>query len=110
MYLYLTIFFSVLMIISVFYIIMIINRINQCTNVPGTNIFEITNSFVKIETSNKKLKLDWDEIKSIIFGKYTISFISNDISKPFITTNIIYKEEVIKTLKKYKKEDLIIYN
>lgn len=110
LYLYLTVFFLILMIISVFYIMMILTKIKKSRNIEGTNIFEITNSFIRIESSGKELKLNWDEIKYIIFGKNTISFIPNNISKPFITTNIMYKEEIIKTLKEYKKEELIIYN
>ena len=109
-YIYLTIFFSVILIISVLYILMILNKIKKSIATKGISSFEITKSYVCIEANGKSLQLNFDEIKFILLGKYTINFIPNDITKPFITTNIIYKEEVINTLRKYKKDNLIIYN
>ena len=108
LYMGIMIFFIVLFIMSILYLMLIYRKIRISGNIKGTNILEITDSYVKIEAQNTKIEYKWDEIKNIKIGKYTINFIPKDNTKPFITTNMIYIDQVMDTLKKYSKEDLII--
>ena len=72
----------------------------------------LNNKTIKFTNNNTKISLEttWEDIYLIIITKYCISFLPNDISKQMITLPIDYKEDILKEIKKYKKEDLIIYN
>lgn len=99
--------FLFLVIFSLVVIRLIKSRIKMLLDNHQTTKFEITNTCISVENKNKKYELNLDEIKKVVIGNYTITFVPNDINKEFITTRIEYKDEIIDTLKKYKKENLI---
>ena len=101
------IFFAVLILFSIVLIYLIKKRISILVNNYQKSIFEITKDGISAESKDKKYELKFDEIKKILIGNYTITFIPNDIGKNFITTRIEYKKEIIETLKKYEKGNLI---
>lgn len=106
--LFIMIFFAVLSVCSILLILLIKNNIKKMANNHSKAVFEITSDYVSAKNDNTNIKLKLDEIKSVIISKNMILFIPKEISKPFVATRIEYKEEVIKTLKKYKKDNLII--
>ena len=101
-----TIFFAILILLSIILLCLIRKRINILASNYQKTIFEITEYGVSIE-NNKKYQLKFDEIRKILIGNYTITFVPNDVSKSFITTRIEYKNEIIGALKKYRCENLI---
>ena len=108
LHLFITILFLFLIILSIIYLFLIKKRINKLLNSFSKTEFAIENECVFVESNEQKYKLKFDEIKGIIMGNYTLSFIPKDIKKQFITTRIEYKDEIIKALKKYNKDKLII--
>ena len=66
-----------------------------------------------IESSCKKVmsnKLYWESIEYIIINKYSISILPKNFASVAIFIEINSKDELIASLKKYKKEDLLIDN
>ena len=108
LHLFITILFLFLIILSIIYLFLIKKRINKLLNSFSKTEFAIENECVFVESNEQKYKLKFDEIKGIIMGNYTLSFIPKDMKKQFITTRIEYKDEIIKALKKYNKDKLII--
>lgn len=106
--LFIMIFFAVLSVCSILLILLIKNNIKKMANNHSKAVFEITSDYVSAKNDNTNIKLKLDEIKNVIISKNMILFIPKEISKPFVATRIDYKEEVIKTLKKYKKKDNLI--
>ena len=53
-------------------------------------------------------ELLWDDVNYIIIGKFTVSFIPKEETNRIITTRIEYKDKILKMLKKYKKEQLLV--
>ena len=102
--LFIMIFFAVLSVCSILLILLIKNNIKKMANNHSKAVFEITSDYVSAKNDNTNIKLKLDEIKNVIISKNMILFIPKEISKPFVATRIDYKEEVIKTLKKYKKK------
>lgn len=98
--------FIILTILSIFYIYLVKRNIKVLSNNFVPTKIEFSSKYVKIDNEKKSHVLDWDEIKYILIGKYTISFIPNN-NKEFITTRIDYKDKIISILKKYDKEYLI---
>lgn len=74
-------------------------------------------SEAKIELNNKVLdrisSIEWKKIKQILITKNNIVFMS-EISKSNINNVIIlprdYEREVIETIERYNKKDLLVYN
>ena len=58
-------------------------------------------SFFKI-----KINLSWDKIKAVVVKKYTVTFITD--TQLYFFFDIKDKEEILKQVKKYSKETLII--
>ena len=56
------------------------------------------------------IKLPWEAIEYIIINKYSISVLPKNFSSVFIFAEINTKDEIYKSLKKYKKLDLLIDN
>lgn len=100
--------FLSLTILSILYVFLIKNRINKLINSFRKSVFGIEKDYVYIEYDNTDYKIFFNEIKGVIIGKYTITFIPNDLSKQFITTRIEYKDEIISIFKKLKKDNLIV--
>lgn len=63
-------------------------------------------------TSEKEMsnKLYWDAIEYIIINKYSISILPKNFASVALFIEISSKDELIKALKKYKKEELLIDN
>lgn len=55
-------------------------------------------------------KLYWDAIEYIIINKYSISILPENFASVAIFIEINSKDKLIKALKKYKKEELLIDN
>ena len=100
------IFFILLSLLSCGLLILIKKRINFLSSNHRSNIFEISKSGVTVESSDKKYKLNFDEIKKVLIGQHTVTFVPTN-NKEFITTRIEYKDEIVKTLKKYGKDNLL---
>lgn len=101
--------FLVLLIIYISYsilrtIVSILLKKNQIDLINTTTIDEngITDkSFFKI-----KINLSWDKIKAVVVKKYTVTFITD--TQLYFFFDIKDKEEILKQVKKYSKETLII--
>ena len=77
---------------------MIKKRINKLINTYTKTILEINNKAILIENNNTKVKMELKDINKVLEGKYTITFIPKELSIPFITTRIEYKEEINKVI------------
>lgn len=58
--------------------------------------------------NNKKHVLNFEDLKCIIIGKYTISFMPKNMNNELLTTRIEYKDEIINIIN--KKDILIVDN
>ena len=84
-----------------------------------TKTFSELDDYIDCSVNDKKIvfryKKDsieskWDNIKYIIINKYTICFIPNVLPGNFVSIPIEYKNKIIKVLKTYNKEELLIDN
>lgn len=55
---------------------------------------------------NIKININWDKITAIVIKKYTITFITD--THLYFFFDISKKEEILKLVKKYSKENLVI--
>ena len=108
LHLCITILFLCLIILSIIYLLLIRKRINLLLNSFSKTTLTIEKEYILVQSNEQEYKLNFNEVKGIIIGNYTISFIPKDMKKKFITIRIEYKDEILKTLEKYKKDNLII--
>ena len=77
----------------------------------GDSIIKIAKDGIENVCDNKlSIKLPWEAIEYIIINKYSISVLPKNFSSVFIFAEINTKDEIYKSLKKYKKLDLLIDN
>ena len=108
MYLVVIVLFSISIILSIFYYILINKKLDEMVNTNKTSIFEINKDGVSIKVDKEEHKLKYKEIDNIIINKYSICFMSS--TNQSLYTRIEYKEQVIEALTKYKQDKLIIDN
>lgn len=77
----------------------------------GDSIIKIAEDGIENVCDNKlSIKLPWEAIEYIIINKYSISVLPKNFSSVFIFAEINTKDEIYKSLKKYKKLDLLVDN
>jgi hypothetical protein len=108
MYLIVIILFTICVILSVVYYILITKKIELIANTNQNSIFEINKEGITIKVAKQQHHLDYKEIDNIIINKYTICFMST--TNQSLYTRIEYKDEVIGALTKYKQDKLIVDN
>lgn len=108
LFLFTMILFIFISILSFVHIYLLKRCINKYMNSHKKSTIEINKNGILAETEDSKFEIEADELKAIIIGKYTITFIPNDSNKNFITTRIEYKDKIVKALKKYKLNKYII--
>ncbi len=96
-----TIIYLLFVIINIFYLYLIRKKQNFQTNLFIDEYGIGSDSFYDL-----KVVFDWDKIKAIIFGEYTITILTD--TPCYLYLEIAKKDEIIKALKKYNKKDLII--
>lgn len=74
------------------------------------SIFELTEKEVKIEKNSQKLMLEWNSIEKVLINHYSIAFIPKDETLIVIGISSEYKDEIIKEIKKLKKDELLVDN
>lgn len=75
------------------------------------SIIKIAEDGIENVCDNKlSIKLPWEAIEYIIINKYSICVLPKNFSSVFIFAEINTKAEIYKSLKKYKKLDLLIDN
>lgn len=99
---------SAIIFISFISFIIAKRRIKYFMSEIDTKIIDINNNGIEYIDESKNYRIKWEDIKNIIINKYSICFIPR--TKILISIYIEYKSDVIKTLKKYHKEDLLIDN
>ena len=105
-YLVTCILFGVILLVGIFSIFVVLSRVRFLKNNFKKTTFEIDKDKVSV---GKDFKLKWNDIDSIVINKNTITFFPKE-GTDFICTRIEYKDEIIKELKKLKKDNLIIDN
>ena len=98
--------FALVLILGLFTIFVVNNRINLLKKSFNKTTFEIDKDKVSI---GKDATLKWKDIECIAFNKNTIVFFPKEGTN-FLCTRIEYKDEIVKELKKLKMDDLIIDN
>lgn len=63
-----------------------------------------------LKENGKKYIITWENLKYVIINQYCICIMPNNVKKRIITLDKKYQKDVIKALKKYSKEDLLIDN
>ena len=106
---YYAFFFLILFIFAFFYLILVNRRLNQLVHFAKDNQSTITidNKNISLIKDKSTVSITWDSLQSIVINKYSIIFLPQDISNMYIAINTEYKEEILKVVKKYKKEKLI---
>ena len=105
-YLITSIIFGLILLVGLFAIFVVLNRIKFFKNNFKKTVFEINNDKVSVD---KDFELAWKDIESIVINRNTVTFFPKEGTN-FICTRIEYKDEIIKELKKLKKDNLIIDN
>ena len=98
----------VFLFLSILLMISFKKRIDIFMNIDGVKSIIIDEEEVSYEDKEKRFNVKWDDIESVIIHKYSISFIPKSSSVALISISTDYKKEVLKALKKYKKESLIV--
>ena len=93
-----------------FYFVLIKRKIQMFMNVTGDKIIEIDEEGIKYSDFEKVYRMKWEDVSSIIFNRYSICFLPNENSRVLISVFIDYEDKVLKGIKKYQKESLIVYN
>jgi hypothetical protein len=105
-YLISSIIFGLILLVGLFAIFVVLNRIKFLKNNFKKTVFEINKDKVSVD---KDFELAWKDIESIVINRNTITFFPKEGTN-FICTRIEYKDEIIKELNKLKKDNLIIDN
>ena len=85
-------------------------RINILINEKGTKTISIDEEKVSYKDESKEYNVKWENIETIIINKESISFLPKTILYPVISLPTEYKDKVIETISKYKKESLLVDN
>ena len=85
-------------------------RLEMYLQNKGVKIVEFNENGVEYIDDDKNIRVKWEDIKHIIINKYTITIIPKTILNGFTSIDTKYKSEVIDTLKKYDKEELLVDN
>ncbi len=96
--------------LSIIYLILITNNIKKYKNAKGTNIFEIDDKNITVTNNDGKNSIKWDGVEYVVINKNTIVFVPINIPSILIGVDASHKMEVVKALKKYKKDKLLIDN
>lgn len=64
----------------------------------------------KSSTYSYKQNIYWENVKYILFNKYSIFFLPTKKSNPSFSCSIDYKDEILELLKKFNKIDLLVDN
>ena len=100
-----------LLLMTLIYLVRALSFIKNESNNGGGSTVDITKTGVRL-TKGKKMdyKIEWNDIKSIIINKYSITFIPVKRSFLMIGVNIIHKDDIIKAIKEVKKESILVDN
>ncbi len=107
-YLYIGYFFAFLVILSIIYFIIIINRIKKLRESDDKIIIRFDNKKIYYARNKLKYDINWEDIIYIIINKYSINFIPKDKNNILLSISIEYQDKVIEAIKNYKHEELII--
>ena len=93
-------------------IITILNnsRLNEYLKNWTPKTIEIDNDGVHYQDDVKSFITKWDDIIYVIINKESICFLPKTNNNYIITMSIMYKDEVLKAINKYQKEELVVDN
>lgn len=77
---------------------------------PGTKYINIDEEKIQFEDDKKILKVKWDNVSSIIINRASICILPKTLSDAIVTIGMDYKEELLKYLKKIKKDNFVVDN
>lgn len=101
-------------IIFLSYLILYINnkkRLNMYTKDTSEPKLEINGEYVMIiRKESEEVKLYWEVIDKIIINKYSIVFFPKDLKLVVLGFEIVDKDIIVSTIKKYNHDDLIVDN
>ena len=106
--LYVGYFFIFLIILSIIYYFIIVNRINKLRDPEDKIIIKFDTNKIYYSRSSAKYNIKWEELKYILFNKYSINFIPKDKNNILLSISTEYKEQVLEAINKYKYSNLII--
>ena len=82
--------------------------INDMMSEKYSRYVDINEDGIVFNDGRKNISLTWDDIKAVIFGKYSISFFPKRESDYIISLEAKYKETVSDCLKQHDKTFLIL--
>ena len=95
---------------TTFYLIIIKKRINEMIKNHSQTIITFSEEQVSFQDDSKELKIKWQDIEWIIVNNYSICMIPKAFNGVLLSISIDYQEEVLKSINKYKKNNLLINN
>ena len=101
---------TIIFMFFVIYSMIVKKRLEMYLQNKGVKIVEFNENGVEYIDDDKNIRVKWEDIKHIIINKYTITIIPKTILNGFTSIDTKYKSEVIDTLKKYDKEELLVDN
>ncbi len=100
---------SFILLFSIIYFVRVKKSINYFLNNHDTKKIDFNKDGIQYNDNYKSIFLNWNNVSYIIINKYSICFLSKE-NNILISIFNNYCEDVIKGLKKYNKENLLIDN
>lgn len=82
--------------------------VNELMSENVNKYVDINEEGINYNDGKKNIKLDWNDLKAVIFGKYSISFFPIRETDYIISLDNKYKDTVSDCLKQYDKDNLLI--
>ena len=79
--------------------------------IDTVSVFEMNEDLISITGVDETLvSVKWDSVRNILISKNSIVFIPKENVGVLLTVSIKYVEDILKTIKKYNKNEMIIDN
>ena len=100
--------YGIFLIFCIYFIFLSYKRIKEYMVDKDEVTINITQEYIEYRTVSSYFKTNYDDMECVLINKYSICFIPKTNKSALISLGIRYKDEVIRMLKKYKKESLLV--
>ncbi len=99
--------YILLVICSLYLVLITKKRVKELMTNDEDTIININTKNIEHKSTNSIFKISWEDMAFVLINKYSICFIPKTTKNSLVCVPISYKEDIIKLLKKYKKDKLI---
>jgi len=99
--------YIILILFCIYFIIITNKRIKELISREEKITINITENYIEYKSVNSIFKINFEDVACILINKYSICFVPKTTKNAMISITSNYKDQIIKLLKKYKKESLL---